>query len=461
MKKSELFFNVLRLPVDFIMLFLAGISTYFLRTEILSAFRPVLFEFNLPLAKYFYLVLFVSFIFVASYAVSGLYSLKTRKGFFDELLKIIIASSAGIMIVIIYIFLRQELFDSRFLVLGGWFFAIAFVFLGRIFISMLQKFYVSKRNFGVHNVVVIGNDELATTVADKINSDPSCGYRLFKHISSPDLDEIKNITGIGQVDEIMLADPNYPEVDILELINFCHENHIVFKYVPNIYKILTANFDIDIIGGLPLIELKRTRLDGWGKVTKRTLDIFASIFGLIFLAPLYLMVAIVVKADSSGSVLVRLKRISRNKEFGLIKFRSMVENAEELKISLTAFNERKDGPLFKIKDDPRVTRAGRFIRKYRIDELPQLWNVLTGDISLVGPRPHQPDEISLYQKHHKKVLAIKAGATGLAQTSGSSDLPFEQEVALDTFYVENWSLWMDVKIILKTIFKIFTDRSAV
>src|SRR3989344_4252218 len=202
MKKSELFFNVLRLPVDFLMLALAGISTYFFRTELLSAFRPVLFEFNLPFAKYVYLVLLVSLIFVASFAVSGLYSLKTRRGVFDELLKIIVASSAGIMIVIIYIFLRQELFDSRFLVMGGWFFAILFVFAGRILISGLQKFYVAKRNFGVHNIIIIGNDKLAATVINDINSNPSNGYRLLKHLSSLDMNEISEANRNGLVDEI-------------------------------------------------------------------------------------------------------------------------------------------------------------------------------------------------------------------------------------------------------------------
>jgi len=274
------------------------------------------------------------------------------------------------------------------------------------------------------------------------------------------MNEISEANRNGLVDEIMLTDLNYSEDGILELVDFCHENHIIFKYIPNIYKTLTANFDIDIVGGLPLIELKRTRLDGWGKVAKRTLDISASILGLIILSPFFLAIAIAVKTDSSGPIFVRLKRISRNKEFGLIKFRSMVANAEELKVSLVSLNERKDGPLFKIKNDPRITKVGRFIRRYRIDELPQFWNVFVGNISLVGPRPHQPDEIALYQKHHKKVLAIKAGATGLAQVSGSSDLPFEREVALDTFYVENWSLWLDIKIILKTVFKVFTDKSA-
>jgi len=151
----------------------------------------------------------------------------------------------------------------------------------------------------------------------------------------------------------------------------------------------------------------------------------------------------------------------KNKIFNLLKFRSMIQNAEELKQYLATFNERRDGPLFKIKNDPRITGVGKFLRKYRIDELPQFWNIFKGEISLVGPRPHQPDEIEKYRKDHKRVLAIKAGATGFAQVSGSSDLPFDQEVALDVFYIENWSLLLDFKIILKTIWKMVNDRSAV
>ena len=421
----------------------------------------MLFEFNLPLLKYFYLVVFVSLIFIGAYAISGLYSLKNRLGLMEEFSKIIIASSAGIMIIIVYIFLRQELFNSRFLVLGGWLLAIIFVFVGRMLIKIFQTYAVSKFNFGIHQVLVIGNDAAARQVKEEIYLNPLLGYRVVHQLAEPDIQALKIFLTTDTVDEVLLTNPDYPEGNVQELVDFCHENHIVFKYIPNMYKTLTTNFDIDVVGGLPLIELKRTRLDGWGKVIKRAMDILASILGLILLSPLYVAVGITVKLDSSGPVFVRLKRISKNKEFGLIKFRSMLKNAEELKASLAVFNERKDGPLFKIKDDPRVTRVGRLIRKLRIDELPQFWNVLTGDISLVGPRPHQPDEISLYQKHHKKVLAIKAGATGLAQVSGSSDLPFEQEVALDTFYVENWSLWMDIKIILKTVLKIFTDRSAV
>ena len=147
--------------------------------------------------------------------------------------------------------------------------------------------------------------------------------------------------------------------------------------------------------------------------------------------------------------------------FKLYKFRSMIEGAHDLKKDLLKYNERKDGgPLFKMRNDPRVTRVGRVLRKTRIDEFPQLFNVLKGEMSLVGPRPHEPEEVAQYEKHHKKLLAIKPGMTGMAQIYGSSDLPFEQETKLDTYYIENWSLFLDIKILLRTLALLLRDRSA-
>ncbi len=461
MKKADLFFNVLRLPVDFVMLLVAGLTTYLLRTKILAAFRPVLFEFNLPLVKYIYLVLAVSFIFLLAYAASGLYSMKTRMKRFEEFAKILVASSAAILAVIIYIFLSQELFNSRFLVLGGWFFAILFVSVGRLVVRWLQNIFVAKYDFGIHRVMIVGDDEATQKIIDDIRSNPQSGYRVAKHLTDPELAEVRAAVENPGVDEVILTNTNYPASKVVELVDFCNENHLVFKFIPNIYQTLTTNFDIDSINGLPLIELKRTALDGWGRVAKRVLDIIGSVGGLLILSPVFAVVAFAIKWETAGPVFVRLRRISRKREFSLIKFRSMVRNAEELKPALAVLNERQDGPLFKIKNDPRITGVGKSIRKYRIDELPQLWNVLRGDMSLIGPRPHQPDEIERYEKHHKRVLSIKAGATGIAQVSGSSDLVFEQEVALDTYYIEHWSIWMDLKIILKTIFKMFTDKSAV
>jgi len=447
------------------MLLVAGLVTYLLRTEILSAFRPVFFEFNLPLLKYAYLILFVSVIFLGAYAISGLYSMKSRLRMTEEFLRIIVASSAGIMLVIIYIFLRQELFDSRFLVLGGWFFAIIFVFMGRFLVRKLQSVAVSKYNFGVHKVMIIGESNEARTLERSIQHDPASGYRVVNRLSGPDLTDIRPALLDG-LNEVILAQSSYSDNKTAELIDFCNENHIVFKFIPNVTQLLAGNFSIDIFKGLPLIEIKRTSLDGWGKVMKRIIDILGSILGLVTLAPLLGLIALAIKWETEGPVFARLRRVSHDKEFLLYKFRGMISvdpdgGAESLKAFLISFNERKDGPLFKMRDDPRITRVGRIIRKYRLDELAQLVNILKGEMSLVGPRPHQPDEIAHYQKHHKKVLAIKSGITGLAQVSGSSDISFEREVALDSFYIDNWSLWLDFKVMIRTVIKMFFDRSAV
>ena len=461
MKKGELVFSALLLPVDFVMLLAAGIATYFLRTRILSAFRPVLFQFNLPLQRYFVLVLVVSLLFIASYAVSGLYNLRSTRSAIREFSRIVVASSAGIMVVIIYIFLRQELFNSRFLVLGAWFLAIVLVSIGRLIMRRLQRVFISQYNFGVHKVMVIGGDDVTKKIVGEIGANPASGYRIVKHLANPELEEIKTAVGNPGVDEVILANPDYPAEKVLDLVDFCHENYIIFKFVPNLYQTLTANFVIDTFTGVPLIELRRTALDGWGKIIKKIIDVVGSFLGLVILSPLFLAIAFAIKWESEGPVFVGLERISRNRCLKLYKFRSMIKDAEKYKEHLWQFNERSDSPLFKMRDDPRVTGVGRFLRQCRLDEFPQLWNVLRGDISLVGPRPHQPDEIAKYEKHHKRVLAIKAGVTGVAQISGSSDLPFEKEVALDTLYMENWSLSRDFKIIFLTILKLFRDHSAV
>jgi len=433
MKKADLFFNVIRLPIDFGMLLLAGLTAYLLRTQILASLRPVYFELNLPLINYMSLVLLVALVFICAYAVSGLYSMKVRIGKAEELLKIIVASSAGVMLVIIFIFLRQALFNSRFLVLGAWFLAIIFVAIGRLLIRYFQHVAVTRYNFGIQRVVLIGNDIVAQGLKDQLTKHPDTGYRIIAHWETPQLESLAEFG--DTVDEVLLITPSYADVTVIDLVDFCHEHHIVFKFVPNLYQTLTKHLDVDTIGAVPVIELKRTPLDGWG-------------------------------SETSGPVLIRQERVSGKNKFFLLKFRSMIAvdpdgSADSLKEGLLELNERQAGPLFKIKNDPRVTKIGRFIRRTRIDELPQFWNVLKGDISLVGPRPHLPNEINKYEKHHKKVLAIKAGATGLAQISGSSDLDFDEEVTLDSFYIENWSMSMDLKIIFCTIFKMLHDHSAV
>jgi exopolysaccharide biosynthesis polyprenyl glycosylphosphotransferase len=378
-----------------------------------------------------------------------------------------VAASATILVVIIYIFFSRELFESRFIVLAAWILAIIFVSFGRFFIKKLQRFLVGKYNVGVRNIIVIGEDKLSRKVIKEIKHNPDLGYRIIKRFFELKTDKIEEflLNSSPQIDEVVLASPHYERNNILEFLDFCEEQRIGFKFVPNLFQAHTTNVEMNTFDGVPLIEIKRTPLDGWGRIIKRWVDILGSLVGLIIISPVFLIVAIIIKLDSNGPVFVKLKRISQKQEFGLYKFRSMIAHdpdgsAESLKSSLIILNERKDSPLFKMRNDPRITRVGKFLRRKRIDELPQLINVLKGEMSLIGPRPHQPDEIEKYEKHHKKVLLIKPGMTGMAQISGSSDLPFEEEVKLDTYYIENWTLSKDIYILLKTIIIFFTDKSA-
>jgi lipopolysaccharide/colanic/teichoic acid biosynthesis glycosyltransferase len=194
---------------------------------------------------------------------------------------------------------------------------------------------------------------------------------------------------------------------------------------------------------------------------KRATDIFGGAVGIILFAALYPVIGLLIKMDSRGPVLVALDRVSRGKTIRLYKFRSMIVGAHEQKALLAPFNERKDGPFFKMKHDPRLTRIGKVIRKFRLDEVPQFINVLRGDLSLVGPRPHEPEEIAYYPQEYAFLTRCKAGITGLSQVSGASSLPFQKELELDSHYAKHVSLFVDIKIIAKTIAVLLFDPTAI
>ncbi len=194
---------------------------------------------------------------------------------------------------------------------------------------------------------------------------------------------------------------------------------------------------------------------------KRILDVLGAAGGLVALWPLGVLICIIIRLDSKGVPMIRLERVSLGRVIKIYKFRSMVVGAESMLPDLKDLNERKDGPYFKIKNDPRVTTVGRFLRKYRIDEVPQLINVLLGEMSLVGPRPYKPSEVAQYPAEYAHLPRALSGMTGLSQISGSSSLSFQRTLELDDEYLKNWSLGLDVKILLKTFARIFSDRSAV
>lgn len=460
MRRIDLVFNLIRIPIDFLLLVSAAFGAYFVRVSPMVAdIRPVLF--NLPLGEFFVLSSVISFFFILIFALSGLYLIHKSTPILQEIARTGIAISAGAALLITYMFFNLVWFDSRFILLASWVFAILFVGTGRMLIRILRVYLLHRKKVGIENLLILGDDGKSKIIKKQVKSNKKLGFNFIDTIKHPDIKIISALHSKHNLHRVIVSDAGWERERLMQVVNFCEENDIQFSYIPDTFGSILADMSFDILDGMPVVSVKPSPLDGWGRVAKRIIDTAGSLVFLVLLSPLLLIIALVVKWDSRGPIFIKLQRVSRSRKFNLYKFRSMVENAEKLKKGLIQFNEREDGPMFKMKDDPRITRVGKFLRAKRLDELPQLINVLKGEISLVGPRPHEPAEIEQYKDYHKKVLAIKSGITGLAQVSGASDLAFDEEVKLDRFYIENWSLKKDIAILLRTLRILLFDKSGV
>lgn len=467
MKKAELIFSTILVPVDYLMIVLATMVAYSLRfTKLASGIRPIIF--SIPFAEYLFLVLMIAIGWLIIFAITKLYTITGQRRLIDEIAKIFVACSASIAGVIILIFFGRESFASRFIILAIWLFSFIFVSIGRVIIRKIQRYFY-KHNYGVHHLVVIGRDRTSDLISAELNNNKSLGYKVVQQVAgfNQSVKEIfDRLLSDNLLDEILVADLNLDKESSLDLINYCQEHHIGFKYATDIFKNQTSNMEIGIVAGIPIIELKETRLDGWGRIGKRFFDLVVSFFLIILFLPCLLLVAILIKLDSAGPIFFGYDRVGeRGRKFKYFKFRSMIDNAHQKRFDpqflQQVANERAGTPLIKFKDDPRITKIGKLLRRTSLDELPELLNVFIGKMSLVGPRPHEVEEVAKYERHHKKVLAIKPGMTGLAQISGRSDLNFEEEVKLDTFYINNWSLKLDLWILFKTPLTLFKKRKTI
>lgn len=361
------------------------------------------------------------------------------------------------------IFYRDMIF-KRMTILYSWFFAILFISTYRIlFIKIIRR--LLRKGIGVSNVLLIGTGDEAKSLAKKIQRNRESGLNVigFVKLEEEPLPKDKSINVLGtlrdlenliikfNIDSVICTIPEIPNSLILEIIEKCELNKAQFKFVPKVLDIIESRVSTDEIVGVPLITVKEIKLYGINAFLKRLSDIVYSIIFIILLSPIMLLIAILIKIDSPGPVIFVQRRVGMGgKEFNMYKFRSMRQNAESEIVNLLCKNEA-NGLIFKIKNDPRVTRVGRFLRKWSLDELPQLFNVLKGDMSFVGPRPPLPSEVEKYNSWHRKRLRVCPGITGLWQVSGRSDISFEEMVKLDIYYIESWSLWQDIKIMLKTI----------
>ncbi len=281
----------------------------------------MLFNIDLPLNKYLGIVLLVALFWLVVFALNGLYRIRKWR-LLEEFFRIISAASAGLMAIIIYIFIANKLFNSRFIILAAWILAIIFVFLARIIIRKMHDFLVAQYDFGTSNLLVVGDDKMTRSFIEEIKDDPGLGLRVVKRIPALDISAISQAINDFEIDQILLGELNNSVDKVLDLLDLCQEKHISFKFIPNLFQTATANLSIDTIGAIPVIELKKSALDGWGRITKRTFDIILSIILLIIFSPIMALIAIAIKLDSQGPAIYKNLRVGPKGRFKVYKFRS-------------------------------------------------------------------------------------------------------------------------------------------
>lgn len=465
MKKADQILTFLTLPIDLIMVLGAFVLAYIARSNAIPL--PVIYIW--PFDQYIILALLLLPVYAVAFSFAGLYSKENNK--MKELGQIIAGASLGAMAVVLWVFLNRSDFFSRIIVFYIWALSIVGVGFGRTIINFLRaNLYTlgaSKKNLAI----VGAYNETARHIQKQVEQRPSLGYKLSGIISSMEIKGIKRLGSPSEIrkiikreclDEVIVSDPSITNGELFDIMRACQEEEVVFKAVPTHAQVGARTLQFDAFAGIPMIEFKGTPLDSWGAVFKRFFDLIGSAFAIVIFSPLMLLISILIKIDSKGPVIYKNVRTGNKGDFKTLKFRTMYSDmctgseyggsrAEEIEDKLIEEkNIKKGSAVYKIAEDPRVTKIGSFLRKTSLDELPQFFNVFIGNMSLVGPRPHQPKEVKNYSSEQRKLLLIKPGISGLAQISGRSDLSFDEEARLDIFYLENWSIWLDFYIILRT-----------
>jgi exopolysaccharide biosynthesis polyprenyl glycosylphosphotransferase len=470
-RKFDLTFTALQVPFDLIALLLSALAAYALRySDAFIEIRPLFTE--IDFGDYMATAVLFAFAWIAVFAIAGLYAARERRAW-SELGRLIVSCTAGAMLLIATVFFQREFTTSRFIVLAVWAFSILFVFFERLILRVIRHALLRMR-IGHRRLVIIGRGKAADELADLYKTQPVLGCtvaRRFQGWGAQTAHDLNRLARKRKMDEILLADPNVPKEDALELIAFAEANNVTFKYLADLFAASFTNITVTANGGIPIIEVKRTPLEGWGRIFKRSFDVIVSLILILITSPVMILAAILIKLTSKGPAFFsRLpdgkpaRRIGEDGvPFNYFKFRTMRHDEHALRYEPAFQKEHgtlRQGPLVKIKDDPRVTPVGRFLRKWSLDEIPEFFLVFKGDMSLVGPRPHLPEEVNMYKPRHRRVLSIKPGITGMAQISGRADLNFEDEVSIDTWYIEHWSPALDMWILLKTPFAVIGRKGA-
>jgi exopolysaccharide biosynthesis polyprenyl glycosylphosphotransferase len=379
-------------------------------------------------------------------------------------------NAVGIMLVLglAWSFVVRPLVYSRLLLFEGAIFMIGLISLDRSLAQMIQA-QLRRRGIGLKRIVIVGAGEVGRRVMRTVVARRDLGYEIVGYVDdNPDkgygtigrfrgLGSIDNLTGVimdENVDEVIITLPWNYHRRILSVLRACARRQVKARLVPDLFQMSLSRVEVGDLGGLPLIEIQDIAFGPIQLTIKRIIDLCGVAVGVFLAWPVWSLIALLIKLDSPGPILFSQERVGEgNRPFRIYKFRTMRVGAESELDGLRGYNEA-DGPLFKIRNDPRVTRVGHFLRRTSLDELPQLINVLRGEMSLVGPRPPLAAEVEQYRPWHRKRLSVPPGMTGLWQVSGRSELTFDEMVLLDLYYIEHWSPWLDVAVLLRTVPKV-------
>lgn len=463
-KRSELLISLIQIPVDYIMLVVSFTLAYFLRQGSGKPFSGII-------SGYAYLDLVMLFlpIWLIIFAGAGLYRIRSDRGNWVDIGKIFVACAAGVMVLIVIDFLSPSpIFPAKIVPIYGFVLSVVLVSLGRLIMTLIQR-TLALRGIGVYRVLFIGSGRNAVELKSTLKQFKR-RYQVVSSISSlseVSTSKLSNIISLKHVDIIMVADPSTNEENLLEILAFCQQNHIGYQFSPTISGLYTSNILSTQIGSIPILELRPTPLEGWGRILKRLFDLIVTLIIIIPVLPVLALLYLIIKATDPGPAIYSHECFGRTgNKINVYKLRTMKaefsigpkfagRTIQEVLKLLPKDKADEYRATAKIKDDPRVGRFGRFLRRTSLDELPQLFNVLKGDLSLVGPRPLPESELGLLggKQNLARIVAIRPGITGLWQVSGRNDLEYYERVKLNLYYIDNWSLWLDIKIIFKTIWQ--------
>lgn len=435
--------------------------------------RPV--TFYQPYSAYLPQQLLLNLVLIFTFARTKVWRRKRGEFITNEIERVGYATAAGIILMWIITFFIQPEPYSRLMLIWAFAAIVLLVSLARILRrATLSMLYQNGKL--TDKVLVIGSGETGRSLIRTLLARPDLGFKAIGYLhdgrseNNIGLGRIPNLGNFADLSEILqqhprmhtvfIALPGYQHQEIARLLQTCHQFGIRAQVVPDLLQLSMNRVEFNNMAGIPTLGVRDVGITRNQQAVKRSMDLFI----ILLLSPLALilgaLIALAIKLDSDGPILYSGIRIGKNqKPFKMYKFRSMIVDADAHKDELKQINE-KDGPIFKIKEDPRMTRIGRWIRRASLDELPQLYNVLRGQMSLVGPRPPLPEEVAEYKPWHMQRLSVIGGITGLWQVSGRSDLTFDELCLLDIYYIENWSLAMDIRILLQTIPHMLFGRGA-